>query len=264
MSKNIVITGGTRGLGFAMAGEFLNAGCAVALCGTTAERVASALQRLDPPRGSAGQVYGDVCDVRNREAVEIFWNRVRGEFGAIDIWINNAGISQQVLPLWEIETADIEALVHTNILGVIYGSQVAMQGMLRQGHGAIYSMEGLGSGGEHRGKLTLYGTSKCAVRYFTRGLSIEAEGTPILIGTLSPGMMVTDFLLSALPDRSQQSSATRRMINTLADRPETVAKFLVPKILTNQRRNAHFAWLTAPKVLWRFLSLPFVRRDLLP
>ena len=264
MSKRIVITGGTRGLGFAMAREFLNAGCDVALCGTTAERVASALQQLDSPKGPEGQVYGDVCDVRNREAVEIFWNRVHAKFGAIDIWINNAGISQQMLPLWEIETADIEALVHTNILGVIYGSQVAMQGMLRQGYGAIYNMEGLGSAGEHRGKLTLYGTTKCAVRYLTRGLSIEAEGTPILIGTLSPGMMITDFLLSALPDRSQQSAAARRIINTLADRPETVAKFLVPKILTNRRRNAHFAWLTTPKVLWRFLSLPFVRRDLLP
>ena len=261
MGKNIVITGSTRGLGFAMAEAFLRADCTVVICGTTTESVAAALQRLD---STQAQVFGHVCDVRNRDGVESLWNRAHERFGAIDIWINNAGISQQMLPLWEMDISDIEGLVHTNILGVIYGSQVAMQGMLRQGHGTIYNMEGAGSSGEHRGNLTVYGMTKCAVRYLTRGLAIEAAGTPILIGTLSPGMMVTDFLLSALPKRSELSSAARWIINILADYPATVAEFLVPKILNNRRRGAHFAWLTTPKVIWRFLSSPFVKRDLLP
>ncbi len=88
----------------------------------------------------------------------------------------------------------MDRLIRTNLLGTIHGSRAAMRGMLAQGGGAIYNLEGWGSDGKRRGGLAVYGTSKCAIRYFTLALADEAAGTPVLVGTLSPGMMVTGFL----------------------------------------------------------------------
>jgi short-subunit dehydrogenase len=129
--------------------------------------------------------------------------------------------------------------------------------MLRQGNGAIYAMEGLGSNNMIQPKTILYGTTKHALTYFMKGLDRELEGTGVIAGRLSPGMMLTDFIIKT-PDGEPSEvildKKFRKVFNILADRPETVAAFFIPRMLGNTKNNAHIAWLTTRKAAWRFMT----------
>jgi len=256
----IVITGSTRGLGFALAEEVLGYGCRVTVSGRTPESVQAALERL---RSHGQRVQARVCDVSDPGRVQGLWDEAVGQWGRVDIWINNAGIAQEYVPAWELEPEAIARLISTNLLGTICGSRAALRGMIAQGGGAIYNLEGWGSNGARRNGLTVYGTSKSAIRYFTRGLADEAAGTPVLVGTLSPGMMLTDFLTRPMQRMAEgEERRMRRVVNILGDHPQTVARFLVPRILANRRHRAHFAWLSGARAMGRFLTAGLRRRDL--
>ena len=146
---------------------------------------------------------------------------------------------------------------------MIYGSQIAAAGMLKQGHGAIYSMEGLGSNNMIQLKTILYGTTKHALTYFMKGLAKELAGSGVIVGRLSPGMMLTDFITKT-PDGDQSEVISdenfKKLFNILADKPETVAKFFIPRILSNTKNDAQIAWLTNSKAAWRFMTAA-LRKD---
>jgi short-subunit dehydrogenase len=259
---NIVITGSARGIGLEMAKEFLRKGCNVTLSSVN-------LQSLSKAEGSLEQFKNQLiavpCDVRDREALRNLWNASKQKWGSVDIWINNAGVSQPSNKmLWELSDSITDGLVETNICGVIYGSQVAAAEMLRQGSGFIYNMEGLGSDGRIIKGTSLYGMSKWNLTYFTKALARELEGTPVKAGRLLPGMMVTDFITKPSIGEEERvvEDRTKRIFNILGDRPETVARFLVERMLANQKNNAHIAWLTNRKVIGRFVLAAFQKREL--
>jgi NAD(P)-dependent dehydrogenase (short-subunit alcohol dehydrogenase family) len=152
-------------------------------------------------------------------------------------------------------------VIAANLLGVVCGSQVAARGMLAQGGGAIYNMEGMGSDGRKHAGLTLYGTSKYAVHYFTESLALELKGSPVIAGALRPGMVVTDLILDRYRGRPQDFARVKRIFNILADRVENVAPWLAGRILANRKNGAVLAYLSRAKLLWRFASSPFVKRD---
>jgi NAD(P)-dependent dehydrogenase (short-subunit alcohol dehydrogenase family) len=259
--KHILITGSTRGIGFGLAKRFIEAGSKVSINGTTESSVNSAIQTLRKLYSSA-EVRGFVGDVGNYQETEMLWNDAVKSFGKIDIWINNAGIDQERKNVWDIDSAAFERIVKTNLLGVFNGSVVAFKKMLEQGEGKIFNMEGFGSDGMMREKMTLYGTTKSAVRYFTRSLAKEASKTPIMVGTLSPGMVVTDFLLKSIEANSEGAEKNKKIFNILADDVDTVTNFLSQEVLKNTKNNSHIIWLTKGKVLARFLRSPFIKRDL--
>jgi NAD(P)-dependent dehydrogenase (short-subunit alcohol dehydrogenase family) len=258
--KNVVITGSSRGLGFEMANCFLEAGCNVTISGSNPVNLAKASERL--------KVYGDrvlavLCDVRQWEQHANLWGKSQDRWGKIDIWINNAGISQAHQAMWELSPNETDNLMQTNLMGVIYGSQIAMLGMLRQGEGQIFNTEGFGSNDMLRKGLNLYGTSKRALTHFTKALSQEAEGTNIHVGTLSPGMMVTEFVTGPVGAvKRTVDDSTKKIFNILGDRPQPVAQYLVAEMLKNKKNGAHIEWLTRSKMIWRFAKAPFVKRDL--
>lgn len=258
--KNVVITGSTRGIGFAMAQEFLQAGCSVTLSGRGEALPKAAQNELAPFEGK--YVYIP-CNVQDKASLQNLWDASLEQWGCIDVWINNAGQNTPHVFSWETGASYTQNVINTNILGMIYGSQIAAAGMIKQGYGAIYSMEGLGSNNMIQVKTILYGTSKCALTYFMKGLARELEGTGVIAGRLSPGMMLTDFITKT-PDGEQSEVITdekfRKIFNILGDKPETVAKFFVPRILSNTRNNAQIAWLTNRKAAWRFMTAGF-RKD---
>jgi len=261
--KSAVITGSTKGIGLGMAREFLKKGCGVAISARNAERLDRQVKQLGEEFGR-DRVAGSPCDVTVVSQVRTLWETAQQHFGTVDIWVNNAGITNPTKLLWEQDTADIAPVISTNITGVIYGSLVALQGMQGQGGGQIYNMEGFGSGDMMRPGMTVYGTTKRATRYFTESLAEEAKGTPVLIGTLGPGMVVTDFMLDDLRQMpEQQREQTRTIYNILADRVETVTPFLVEEILKNNEPGAKIDWLTPEKANERFESEEYLTRDLL-
>jgi short-subunit dehydrogenase len=255
--KNIVITGSTRGIGFAMATEFLRAGCNVTLSGRGETLPNETLSALSPFEGRYLYVP---CNVHSKSSLQHLWDSSLAQWGSVDIWINNAGQNAPHKFSWETGETYTENIIQTNIIGMIYGSQVAAAGMLRQKHGAIYSMEGLGSNNMIQKKTILYGTTKHALTYFMKGLAKELEDTPVIAGRLSPGMMLTDFITKT-PDgvRSEvvNDSHFKNLFNILADRPETVAEFFIPRMLDNQKNGVQIAWLTGRKAAWRFMTAGF-------
>ncbi|OUL08676.1 alcohol dehydrogenase [Sedimentibacter sp. SX930] len=203
------------------------------------------------------------CNVQEKANLQKLWDTSLEQWGEIDIWINNAGENTPHLLSWETSETDTENIIKTNLIGMIYGSQIAATGMLKQEQGAIYSMEGLGSNNMVQIKTILYGTTKHALTYFMRGLAKELEGTNVIAGRLSPGMVLTDFIKKTPDGEPSEVIADekfRKTFNILADKPETVAKYFVPRILSNPKNDAQIAWLTNRKAAWRFMTAGF-RKD---
>jgi short-subunit dehydrogenase len=258
--KNVVITGSTRGIGFSMAKEFLKTGCNVTLSGRGKALPEAAIAELASFEGKYIYIQ---CNVQEKASLQNLWDASLKQWDSVDIWINNAGQNSPFMFSWETGETYTENVIRTNIIGMIYGSQIAASGMLKQGHGAIYSMEGLGSNNMIQQKTILYGTSKCALTYFMKGLARELEGTSIIAGRLSPGMMLTDFITKT-PDGEQSEVISdqkfKKLFNIMADKPDTVAKFFIPKMLSNTKNNVHITWLTNRKAAWRFMTAGF-RKD---
>ena len=163
--KNVVITGSTRGIGYAMAVEFLRAGCNVTLSGR-GEALQEEVDKVLKP--FEGRYIYVSCNVQEKEGLEYLWEASAKEWGSVDIWINNAGQNTPHVFSWETSESYTENIIKTNMIGMIYGSQIAAREMIRQGHGAIYSMEGLGSNNMIQKKTILYGTTKHALTYFMK------------------------------------------------------------------------------------------------
>ncbi len=261
--KNIVITGSTRGIGLSMAKEFLEAGCNVTLSGRQTSITNTLIDEL---QNYTGKYQYIPCNVRNRSDLEALWQMASKQWGRIDIWINNAGQNCPHEFCYDTDAPYVDAVIDTNLKGVIYGSQVAAKNMLAQGSGQIWNMEGLGSNDMIQIKTILYGTTKRALTYFTKALAKELVGTPVKAGRLSPGMMLTDFMTKT-PDGAVspllKDKSFQFVFNTLADRTETVAAFFIPRMLKNTKNDAHLVWLTNVKSMGRFMKSPFVKRKLI-
>lgn len=258
--KNVVITGSTRGIGLSMAMEFLRAGCNVTLSGRGEALPETASASLSLFMGKYIYIQ---CDIQKKASLQNLWDAALKKWERIDIWINNAGQNTPHVFAWETGETYTENVIKTNITGMIFGSQIAATGMLKQREGAIYSMEGLGSDNMIQPKTILYGTTKRALTYFMKGLAKELEGTGVIAGRLSPGMMLTEFITKNPDGEKSEVMADekfRKIFNILADRPETVAEFFVPRILCNTKNGAQITWLTNRKATWRFITAGF-RKD---
>ncbi len=258
--KAIVITGSTRGIGFGLADSFLARGCAVVVSGRTQGSVQAALAKLEA-RHDPGRIHGWPCDVCDFDQVQALWNGAAARFGQIDIWINNAGVGQAQNLIWEQSPEAARTMIETNILGTINGIMVAIPGILQQGSGALYNMFGAGSDGFRIPGLALYSTSKRAVSYLTGALVREVRGLPLIVGAISPGMVITDLITEQYKDRPQDWERAKRIFNLIADRVETVTPWLAERILNNRRHGVKISWLTPSKTLGRFMLAPFRKRD---
>ncbi len=260
--KTVVITGSTKGIGLGLAKEFLKRGCNVAVSARNRERLENVRSELSTAY-DAEKITACPCDVTDYGQVQNLWNEAAGSFGRVDIWINNAGLDNTTVPFWELDPSEIETVTRTNVTGLMYGTHVSLNGMLRQGSGQIYSMLGFGSDDMMRTGFSVYGTSKRAVRYFTETLIEETKDTPVQICFMSPGMVVTDFLIDGLrtmpPEAREESKA---IYNLLADTVETITPFLVEEALKNDTTGTKIAWLTEEKAQARFQDPAYLERDL--
>lgn len=255
---HVVITGGSRGIGKALSLEFLKAGDIVSIAGRNSITLKEAVTELRAQSGS-NDCRGFECDVTSFEELKLLWEKVT-EIQPVHIWINNAGISHPSCPVHQLDPGVISSVVATNIQGTILGSRVCIEGMLEQGFGSMYNMEGLGSDGRAIAGMSVYGTSKSAIGYFTRALAKEYKGTDINIGSISPGMVVTDMLLEPLRRDPDKNREALKVFHILADPAERVAPWLVERIRTNKKQGIRIVWLTKGKVIGRFLASMFKNR----
>jgi NAD(P)-dependent dehydrogenase (short-subunit alcohol dehydrogenase family) len=264
VTKTVLVTGSTKGLGLGLARSFLDLGTNIVVSGrsTTAVDAVSAELGEHAPKE---RIFGRACDVSVYAHVRALWDAASERFGAVDVWVNNAGTSNAQRPFVELPPDRIQSVVGTNLIGMMNGSRVALEGMLGQGRGAIYNMEGFGADGARQRGMALYGSTKTALRYFTKSLADETQGSGVIVGTASPGIVVTDLLLSVYREGDADLWRSKRwLFNFIADPVEVVAPWLARRILENRKSGAHLAWMTVLKGALRFLDPRYHRRDLFP
>ena len=188
----VAITGGSRGLGFALALEFARRGASIAICARDAETLSEAEHRLHA-RGA--QVFAFQCDIGVREQAEAFIDQVEQRFGRIDVLVNNAG-QIEVGSLESQRIEDFEAAMRTMYWGMVYTSLAAYPAMSRRGHGRIVNIASVG------GKIAVphllpYCGAKFAAVGFSEGLHAELAKNNVKVTTVVPGLMRTGSHLNA-------------------------------------------------------------------
>jgi short-subunit dehydrogenase len=260
--KTIVITGSTKGIGLGMAENFLERGHQVVISGrkqADVDRVVTDLQQRFP----ADRVFGKACDVGEFEQVQALWDESLSHLGCVDIWVSNAGQANSLMDFWESPVELIDSVVSANVLGQMYSAKVAITGMLKQGNGEFYIMEGKGANGNVLAGMTLYSATKRGGNYLFNALAVELKDKPVIVGSLNPGMVVTDLLTNQREESPETWERNKKVFNILAERVETVAPFLVERMLTNTRNGAKISFGSTLKTLWRFLTAGITKRNVL-
>lgn len=262
--KTVVITGSARGLGFELAKLFKQNNLNVVINDLYEESLKKAKEELDKI-ASDSKVEYCICNVTKSGDIQNLIEFAKDKFGSIDIWINNAGVNQPEKAIWELSEEEIDLVLDVDLKGTILCSKLVMEEMIKNNNGAIYNIEGYGSNDAKMLGLSIYGTSKRAITYFTESLAKESEErkTGVIVGKLSPGIMITDFIKTALGNKEtiNLSEKTKKVYNILGDYPDVVATFLVTKILQNTKNNVKFEWLTNRKAAWRFMTAGFNKRN---
>lgn len=262
----VVITGSARGFGFCQAKKFKELGYNVVISDINESNLEKALLELNNINSNNTKAISVLCNVTKKDDLENLYFKAKEEFGGVDIWINNAGVNSPDKPAYEITEKEVEFIISVDLLGTIYGSQVAFKHMLEQGYGKIYNVEGYGSNDAMMMGLTMYGTSKRAVTYFTRSLakeSNELSGGKVNVCRLAPGIMITDFITHANGDKTkiELPEKTKKIYNILGDYPETIVDYVVPKMIKNNKNDKQIIWLTNRRAFTRFLTFGFKKRD---
>src|SRR5512135_2453985 len=225
-NKVVVITGSTRGFGYAIAEAMLKAGATVIISGRSPDGLEKALQSL----GSLGSVKGMQCDVREEQQVYAMARRVAEEHGRIDVWVNNAGYSASAGIMLDLPPAQAIDMFLSNDMGTLYGTQAALHFMLPRKSGTLVNIYGNGSFLRPASPTGLYGATKAWVTSFTRTLAQELRASGVRVVGFSPGMLLTDMLTAPtiVGERGREMMKNYAFVlRLLGGSPQAAAKKLV-------------------------------------
>jgi NAD(P)-dependent dehydrogenase (short-subunit alcohol dehydrogenase family) len=187
--KVAIVTGGSRGLGFALARELRAHGARVAICARGEEQLLVAQAKL------GDDVLAVTCDVGDRAQVEAFVAEVERTLGPVDVLVNNAGVI--AVGPWQTQTIDdFRELMDIQLWGVVHATLAVLPSMVERGGGRIANVTSIG------GKVSVpwllpYNTAKFAAVGFSEGLRAELAGTGVKVTTVVPGLMRTGSFLAA-------------------------------------------------------------------
>lgn len=261
---NVIITGSSKGIGRGLADEFVKRGHNVTISARGQAGIDSTVAELNEV--GTGKACGVACDVSSKEQVQRLWDDGKARFGSVDIWINNAGTATAQFKAHDVPEDVVHTLVDSNLKGTIFGSQVAINGFRQQGSGALYNM----LGGSFEGKrltpnMGVYSSTKAATYILSRYLIEENKDTGIMIGMISPGMLLSDNWFQEQKQMSpEQWQKMKPILNILCDHVETAAPWLTDQVLQNDEYGKRIAWLSSNEIMKRFFGAYVLRhkRDL--
>lgn len=185
----VLITGASSGIGAACALAFAQSGAKLILAARRLDRLEALAADLKEFACAIHLVQLDVCDRAQVEAV------VRGlpdDWQAIDILINNAGLSRGLAKLHDGEISDWEEMIDTNVKGLLYVTRSILPGMVSRGRGHVINIGSI-AGHQTYPNGNVYCATKAAVRALTEGLKLDLLGTPVRVTSVDPGMVETEF-----------------------------------------------------------------------
>ena len=183
VGKVAIVTGGTRGIGRAIASSLVREGVQVAITGRNEQDVAQAASQL--------KAAGYVCDVRDYDQVKSTFAKVAQDLGGVDILVNNAGVGI-FAPVESMSVEDFRAVLETNVFGVFYCCHEAIPLMKRRGGGYIINISSLAGANAHP-NLAAYNASKFGLNGFSEALMQEVRHDGIKVSYIMPGSVNTEF-----------------------------------------------------------------------
>lgn len=219
--KVAVVTGGTRGIGYAVVRKYLEAGASVALCGSKPATANAALGKLlfELPEAKILAIAPDLTD---SSSVENAFNEVLARFGRFDILVNNAGISQS-LPLNEYSDEEMDKILDLNLKAVFVCCRAAARLMEASGGVILNTSSVVSLYGQPSG--CLYPTTKFAVNGLTKSLSRELAPRGIRVNAVAPGVTRTDMVAN-LPEAMIKPLVARIPIGRVGEPDEVADAFL--------------------------------------
>ena len=217
-NKVAIVTGGSRGIGFATVKKFLQEGATVVLCASrqeTADKAIAKLKEADP----ACNVEGIWPNLNDLEEVRAAFRNVAEKYGRIDILVNNAGVSDST-PFEEYTEETFEKVMNLNVKGIFTCTKAASEQMIKQGSGVILSTSSMVSlYGQPSGMA--YPTSKFAVNGLTLSLARELGPKGIRVNAVAPGITETD-MMRAVPKETIEAMQKQVPLRRLG-KPEDIA-----------------------------------------
>ncbi len=228
----VVVTGGSRGIGKAIAAAFAERGSRVAIAARSRGEVEAAVAELG---ANAGRLLGVPTDVTDPEQVDRMAVLAEREFGPISILVSNAGSLTAVGPTWELDRGHWLADVQTNLWGTFLCCRAIMPGMVARGHGYVINLVGGGATSPHA-YGSGYGCSKAGVLAFTETLALEAADTGVKVFALSPGLVRTrmTIALAEQPEGRRWRPSIGQMLKDGRDVPAEEAAQLALKLVSGR------------------------------
>lgn len=188
-NKIAIVTGGTKGIGRAIAESLANAGAGVAITARNEDEIGTTVTELK--KLGVGTVAGYVCDVRDYSQVKSVVAEIAKEFGGLDILINNAGIGI-FSSVESMSVEDFRAVLETNVFGVFYFCHEAIPLMKQRGGGYIINISSLAGANPHA-QMAAYNASKFGLNGFSEALMQEVRHDGIKVSYIMPGSVNTAF-----------------------------------------------------------------------
>jgi 3-oxoacyl-[acyl-carrier protein] reductase len=235
--RNVLVTGGSRGIGLAIARRLAAADFQViAVARRESEEFRSAVRENEK---GAGRLHFRPFDLGEIDAIPAFAKKLRDEFGPIYGLVNNAGLGTEGL-LATMHNADIEALVRLNVLSPVVLTKYVVRHMMADGEGRIVNISSIIASTGYNG-LSVYGATKAAATGFTRSLAREVGKLGVTVNAIAPGFIATE-LTQKLSDESRQRIAGRSALRRLPE-VDDVAR-MVEYLLGEGGRNVTGTVLT--------------------
>jgi serine 3-dehydrogenase len=220
--KVVFVTGASAGIGEASARAFAGQGAKVLMCARREDRIAKLAQSLEHDHRVA--VHHFTLDLRDQASVDRAIAGLPPAWRAIDVLVNNAGLSRGLEKMPHGLVEDWEEMIDTNVKGLLYVTRAVLPGMLERGRGHIINIGSI-AGHEVYPAGNVYCATKFAVRALSKGLRLDLNGTPIRVSEVAPGMVETEFSLVRFHGDAERAGKVYQGLTPLS--PDDIAEAVV-------------------------------------
>ena len=213
-SMLVLVTGASSGIGAATARAFAARGDRVIVSARSEERLDALVAEIEAAHGP-GTALALPLDVSDAAAHEAAVAALPEAWAEIDVFVANAGLAKGLGPVWENTVEEIDAMVDTNVKGVLYGVRAVVPGMIARGRGHVVTI-GSTAGHHVYAGGAVYCATKHALLALTLGLKMDLHGTPVRVSAVSPGLVETEFSLVRFGGDAERADAVYSDTHALA------------------------------------------------